>query len=100
MASFSGSWQADAAEASNLIQMKGLDRQIVGFLLIGLAILARAVIQWLGPCLIVIKQLPPPPPAVTPTVTGNRLILVTSVQMTSYHFALLPLVVVGIVGFV
>ena len=72
--------------------MKNLDRRLIGILLVVGVILFGAAYQWLGPGLIVTDYPATPPAAVSQGITiGKR---------TSYHFALIPLVVLGIVGFV
>ena len=76
--------------------MKRLDRQLIGILLVLAVILVGVVIQLLGPGLIVTEHAPLPPPTVTPQGFTD----VTSIEKSSFHFALIPLVVIGIVGFV
>jgi hypothetical protein len=72
--------------------MKRLDRQLVGILLVLAVIIFAAAYQWLGPGLIT-SDIPPTPPEMA--AQG-----ITIAERTSYHFALFPLVIVGIVGFV
>jgi hypothetical protein len=76
--------------------MKKPDRQHLGFLLIGIALLVAVIMQWLGPGLVVVDHPAPPPPIVTPS--GIK--VVTGIQKTRIHFALIPLVAVGIIGFI
>jgi hypothetical protein len=76
--------------------MKRLHHQHVGFLLIVAAILAAALIQWVGPPLVVVEHPAPPPPA----MTQDGIKFVTGIRKTRFHFALIPLVIIGTVGFV
>lgn len=72
--------------------MKKLDRQLIGILLVTGVILFGAAYQWLGPGLIVTDYPPTPPEAAAQGIT--------IAERTSYHFGLIPLVIVGIIGFV
>ena len=77
--------------------MKMLNRQCVGFILIAVAILGAALVQWVGPGLVVVEHPPLPPPMVT---SEGGIKVVTGIQKTRFHYALIPLVVVGTIGFV
>jgi hypothetical protein len=72
--------------------MKALDRRLIGILLVVGVILIGAAYQWLGPGLVVTDYPPTPPEAVAQDIT--------ILQRTSYHPALIPLVVVGVIGLV
>ena len=72
--------------------MKKLDRQVLGILLVVAVILFAAVYQWIGPGLVTNDQPTTPPEMAAQGITiGTR---------TVYHFALFPLVILGIAGFV
>ena len=77
--------------------MKMLNRQCFGFILIAVAILGAALVQWVGPGLVVVEHPPLPPPMVT---SEGGIKVVTGIQKTRFHYALIPLVVVGTIGFV
>ena len=76
--------------------MKRVNRKLIGILLIVAVTVVGAVIQWLGPGLITTEHPPLPPPSVTP----QGFTVVTGIEKTSYHIALIPLVLVGIAGLV
>ena len=72
--------------------MKKIDRQLIGILIVAAVIAFCAAYQWLGPGLIVTDYPPTPPEAAAQGITiGER---------TSYHFALIPLAILGIFGFI
>ena len=72
--------------------MKRLDRQLIGIFIVVGVILFGAAYQWLGPGLIVTDHPPTPLAMAAQGITiGAR---------TNYHFALIPLAVLGIIGFV
>ena len=76
--------------------MKRPNRQLVGILLVAGVILFAAIFQWIGPGLIITDHPPSPPP-----VTTAQGVTITTIEgRTSYHFALIPLVIVGITGFI
>ena len=61
--------------------------------------MVSAVIQWVGPGLIVTEH-SSLPSTTTATPQGFATTTITSIETTSYDLALIPLVIVGIVGFV
>jgi len=72
--------------------MKKFNRQLVGLLLVVAVILFASVYQWFGPGLITTDH-----PA-TPTDLAAQGITLT--ERTVYHFAVFPLAILGVVGFV
>jgi hypothetical protein len=67
-------------------------RQLIGIFLVLSMIAFGAAYQWLGPGLIVTDYPVTPPQAAAQGIT--------IAERTSYHFALAPLVILGIVGVV
>jgi hypothetical protein len=72
--------------------MKKLDRQLIGILLVIGVIVFGAAYQWLGPGLIATDYPPTPPEGAAQGITVA--------ERTSYRFGLIPLVILGILGFV
>ena len=78
--------------------MKMLNHQYVGFILIAAAaILAAALVQCVGPGLVAVEHPPLPPPMVT---SDGGITVVTGIQKTRFHYALIPLAAVVTIGFV
>lgn len=72
--------------------MKRIDRQLVGILLVAAVLVFAAAYQWLGPGLITTDH-----PATSTEMAAQGVTLLTR---TTYQFALFPLIVLAIVGFV
>ena len=72
--------------------MKKTNKQLIGILLILGAIICGAAYQGFGPGLITTDH-----PTTPPEVAAQG---ITLTARTVYHFALFPLVAVGIIGFV
>ena len=77
--------------------MKMLNHQYVGFILIAVAILPAALVQWVGPGLVAVEHPSLPPPMVT---SDGGIKVVTGIQTTRFHYALIPLAAVVTIGFV
>jgi len=77
--------------------MRAPNRQHVGFILITVATLAAALVQWVGPGLVAVEHPPLPPPMVTP---DGGIKVVTGIQKIRFHYALIPLAALLTIGFV
>ena len=67
--------------------MKMPNRQYVGFILIAVAILAAALVQWVGPGLVAVEHPRLPPPMVT---SDGGIKVVTGIQTTRFHLCIDP----------
>jgi hypothetical protein len=72
--------------------MKRLDRQLIGILLVLGVVCFAAAYQWLGPGLVVTEHPPTPPEA---AAQGIKVM-----ERTTYHFALIPLGILGVLGLI